>query len=439
MDAGRRMLAGMKLLTVGWCLLASAWVMTARSATVAVHELRCEYRVDPAGMDVRHPRLGWTLTAEERGQRQTAYQVLVASSADRLEPDRVDLWDSGKVASDESVQVEYGGKALASRMRCHWKVRVWDAQDQVSAWSPPAAWTMGLLDASDWHAHWIADAGTNAIVRVARAANGYHSQIAGSADTEKWAVVDLGAPRFIDGIRLFPARPFDWQPDTPGFLFPLRFQVELADQPDFADGRIVIDHTGADVPNPGTNAPSYPFTATRAQFVRLRVTQLPRRDGTNFAFALAELQVLSGGQPVSPGAKATALDTIESGGWSLTHLTDDVLTTVNPPPGEGALPATLLRRAFEVTTPIRRATVYATALGLYELRINGRRVGDQLLAPEWTNYRKRVQVQSQDVTGLLRDGENTPGRHGRRRMVCRETHAGGPRGLRTAASLSATT
>jgi alpha-L-rhamnosidase len=401
------MLAGMNLLKVGLCLLASAWVMTARSATLAVHELRCEYRVDPAGMDVRQPRLGWILESSERGQGQTAYQVLVASSADRLEPDRVDLWDSGKVASDESVQVVYGGKALASRMQCHWKVRVWDVHDQVSAWSPTAAWTMGLLDASDWQAHWIADAGTNAIAQVARAANGYHSQIAGAADTEKWAVVDLGASRFVDGIRLFPARPFDWQPDTPGFLFPLRFQVELADQPDFEDGRTVIDQNGADVPNPGTNAPSYHFEPTRAQFVRLRVTQLPRRDGTNFAFALAELQVLAGGQPVSPGAKATALDTIESSGWSLTHLTDDVLTTVNPTPGEGALPATLLRRAFEVTTPIQRATVYATALGLYELRINGRRVGDQLLAPEWTNYRKRLQVQSQDVTGLLRDGENT--------------------------------
>jgi alpha-L-rhamnosidase len=358
-------------------------------------------------MDVRHPRLGWTLAAEERGQRQTAYQVLVASSVDLLDPGRVDLWNSGKVASDESVQVVYGGKALASRMQCHWTVRVWDAHDQVSAWSPTAAWTMGLLDAADWHAHWIADAGTNAIVQVARPANGYHSQIAGSAATEKWALVDLGAPRLIDGIRLFPARPFDWLPDTPGFLFPLRFRVELAEQPDFADGRTVIDQSSADVPNPGTNAPSYQFTPTRAQFIRLRVTQLPRRDGTNFAFALAELQVLAAGQPVSPGAKAMGLDSIESGGWSLTHLTDGVLTTVNPPPGEGALPATLLRRTFEVTTPIRRATVYATALGLYELRVNGRRVGDQLLAPEWTNYRKRVQVQTHDVTGLLRDGENT--------------------------------
>ena len=402
-----RMLAGMNPRAIGWWFLASVVVVAARPAGFSVNDLRCEYRGDPVGMDVRQPRLGWVLEDEGRGLRQTAYQVLVATRVDRLEPGMADLWDSGKVTSDESVHVVYAGKPLTSRMHCHWEVRVWDAEDRVSGWSAPARWTMGLLDEMDWQADWIADAGTNARVTTIKPANGYHSQFAGSPDTPKWLLLDLGAPQPIDGIRLFPARPYDWQPDTPGFLFPLRFQVEVAESPDLSDGRVVIDNTSRDVPNPGTNAPTYDFAPTRAQFVRLRVTRLPRRDTTNFAFALAELQVLADKQPVSRRANATASDSIESGAWALANLTDNALATVEPAQDDGALPATLLRRAFDVPTQVRRATVYATALGLYELRINGRRVGDHILAPEWTNYRKRVQYQTYDVTELLSTGKNT--------------------------------
>ena len=115
--------------------------------------LRCEYRENPLGIDVVKPRLSWVIEvrgrrSEDRGQRQTAYQVLVASSEELLEQDKGDLWDSGKVESNQSIQVEYAGKPLESRMHCHWKVRVWDqARRKRSPWSAPARWTMGLLEA----------------------------------------------------------------------------------------------------------------------------------------------------------------------------------------------------------------------------------------------------------------------------------------------------
>jgi alpha-L-rhamnosidase len=123
-------------------------------------QLRCEYLADPLGIDVALPRLSWVLQAgspTDRGQRQTAYQVLVASSEAQLANDQGDLWDSGKVASDATIQVEYGGKPLGSRMRCHWKVRVWDRDGGVSDWSKPAAWEMALLKSTDWKAEWIGD------------------------------------------------------------------------------------------------------------------------------------------------------------------------------------------------------------------------------------------------------------------------------------------
>ena len=108
--------------------------------------LRCEYRDNPLGIDVGKPRLSWTISdvrlpaaaagaaqsatgnqqpAMPRGLKQTAYQILVASGEELLAKDKGDLWDSGKVESDECNQIEYAGKPLESRMRCYWKLRVW--------------------------------------------------------------------------------------------------------------------------------------------------------------------------------------------------------------------------------------------------------------------------------------------------------------------------
>jgi alpha-L-rhamnosidase len=119
-------------------------------------DLRCEYAHNPLGVDVSQPRLFWKLESAVRGQRQSAYQILVASSADVLAKDQGDLWDSGKVISDETVQISYKGLPLKSSQQVFWKVRVWDQDGGASAWSRPASWTIGLLSEDDWQARWIA-------------------------------------------------------------------------------------------------------------------------------------------------------------------------------------------------------------------------------------------------------------------------------------------
>jgi len=124
-------------------------------SAATVHNLRCEYLKDPLGIDATKPGLSWVIKSGQRGEVQTAYQVLVASSPQALAKNRGDIWDSGKVASDQSAQVRYSGKPLASRMRCYWKVRVWDRKGKPSAWSQPALWTMGLLSEEDWKGCWI--------------------------------------------------------------------------------------------------------------------------------------------------------------------------------------------------------------------------------------------------------------------------------------------
>ena len=125
-------------------------------ATVQVGTLRCENLANPLGLDAPQPALTWQLAADGRAERQTAYQVLVASAPAELDRGRGDLWDSGKIFSDETAHIAYSGKALASRQACFWKVRVWDQTDRPSAWSTAASWEMGLLQPGDWQAAWIA-------------------------------------------------------------------------------------------------------------------------------------------------------------------------------------------------------------------------------------------------------------------------------------------
>jgi alpha-L-rhamnosidase len=116
--------------------------------------LVCEYRSNPLGIDVTEPRLGWRMQGERAGARQTAYRILAASDQSLLADGAADLWDSGRVESDQSIHVPYTGTRLISRQRVHWQVTVWDERGESAA-SDPAWFELGLLKRSDWKARWI--------------------------------------------------------------------------------------------------------------------------------------------------------------------------------------------------------------------------------------------------------------------------------------------
>ncbi len=202
-------LAALLLAGAGPALLADSNLTAIHPPGVGIlANLSCEYRDNPLGIDVPKPRLSWVIgdvkseisnpkleiprgqeseardqRSGVRGQVQSAYQVLVATTPELLAKDQGDLWDSGKVESGQSNQIEYAGKALDSRRVCHWKVRVWLAHQgitgnkqaktdngqqttdnssdtQPSAWSTPAAWSMGLLKPEDWQAKWVKPPGS---------------------------------------------------------------------------------------------------------------------------------------------------------------------------------------------------------------------------------------------------------------------------------------
>lgn len=131
-----------KIWMMGLLAMMSIAVNVAVAATVS--ELRCEYLRNPLGIGEAVPRLSWIIESARRGEMQTAYQIVVN-----------DAWDSGKVASDASVNVEYAGKPLESGRHYTWKVRVWDQDGKPTAWSAKTRWTMGLLKPEDWTAQWI--------------------------------------------------------------------------------------------------------------------------------------------------------------------------------------------------------------------------------------------------------------------------------------------
>ncbi len=223
-------------------ILALGLAQAAQAIGLNALQLRCEYLDSPLGVDELHPRLSWRVESTERGQKQSAYQIQVASEEKLLKQDRGDLWDSGNVASDETVNIAYAGKPLNSRQACWWKVRVWDKDGKATAWTKPAMWTMGLLNPEDW----------------------------------------------------------------------------------------------------------------KAQFISFRDTRSVFKD-----------------------AKALFLP-----------------------------PAHQYRKEFTANKAIQRATIYATALGVFELHLNGQRVGDVYFAPGWCDYHQRAYYQTYDVTAQIRKGPN---------------------------------
>jgi alpha-L-rhamnosidase len=130
-------------------------------ATLAPVDLRCEGMSDSPVVGAT-PQLSWRVESAQRGQAQSAYHILAASNKELLTNGKGDLWDSGKVSAARSPLVCYAGRKLVAGQRCFWKVRVWDAEGEASAWSEPASWEVAPQTPADWHgARWIDDGREN--------------------------------------------------------------------------------------------------------------------------------------------------------------------------------------------------------------------------------------------------------------------------------------
>jgi len=394
-------------------MLALSGCAALTGSDVAVKKLRCEYRANPLGIDVVEPRLSWILESDQRGQMQTAYQVLVASSEDNLNSNKGDLWNSGKVRSDQSIHIPYNGAEMASRMHCCWKVRAWDKDGKVSAWSEPAFWTMGLLDAEDWKAKWI---GYDA------PAPAYREKPQPDLLTFegcRWVWFPEGEPQKSApiGTRFF-RRDIDIPSDRKIKL--ARFKLAMDNEGTlFVNGQMVQKFSGW--------APPYTLDVTeklKAGVNCLSISAENQGDKPNPAGLAGKLLI----EFESGDAVAILIDhfwkvsNTEQEGWKSSDFDDTAWVDAGEMVEIGAAPwgqiekqdlvlppPPYLRKTFTTDKPIERATVYASALGLYELRINGQRVGEDYFTPGWTDYNKRVYYQTYDVTNLLKSGDNAIG------------------------------
>lgn len=152
--------------------------------------------------------------------------------------------------------------------------------------------------------------------------NGYHSQFAAAADTLKWVRLDFNASTSFDSVRLIPAKPVDWQPDTPGFGFPVRYRIEASNSPDFTQAQVLVDRSQEDQVNPGDDFVTLTFPETTARYLRIVATKLWDRGESHFALALAEIQVMQGEENLALQATVDSLDSIDTDKWRREFLVD---------------------------------------------------------------------------------------------------------------------
>jgi alpha-L-rhamnosidase len=355
---------------------------------VTVAGLTTERRTDPVGIDPARPRLGWRLVSAANGQVQGRYQVTVGSM-----PGGADVWDSGQVVSGQSVDVRYGGPALAGDRTYHWRVRVWDAQGRPSPWSASARFDTGLADpAAEWQADFIGGPAT-----------------AGLGGAE-WIWYPEGDP----AVTAPAAQRF------------FRHTFELA-----TVSRSTLVVTGDDTADVWING-SRVSTSRRATDSWKRATTVDvtaqLRTGTNTVAIAATNSVAgpasiiakltSGGTTVATGSGWRAAQSGPAG-WEQPGFADSAWPAAKVTAGYGAgpwgsqvmvpNPTPYLGKGFAVGKPVARARLFATALGLHDTYLNGARVTAERLAPGWTDYNDRLQYRVYDVTERLRQGNNTLG------------------------------
>ncbi len=387
---------------------------------VTVADLRCEYLVNPLGLDQPQPRLSWKLmpaTPTSRGTAQTAYQVLVASSPELLLRGQADLWDSGQVVADQSVHVPYGGKPLTSGINCWWKVRVWDQEESESEWSEPAHWSMGLLEHKDWEsAQWVG---------------------LDETDDPGLEITDVKAASWL------------WYPegnaahDAPTETRYFRRDVSIPADRKIA--RAICFFTGDDQCVFYVNGAQVGVGHGHPGLVGVEVTGNLRSGVNHLAVAATNMPA---DVPNNPGGWIAALRVEFVTGpplvvhsdrsWKCTKVIQDGWQTApfDQPDWQAAqelgqagiapwgipwkdrwhsehrrLPGRYLRREFDldVDKKIQRATAHVCGVGFFDLHVNGTRVGNQLMNPALTGYDKRLLYDTLDVTELLTSGTNAIG------------------------------
>jgi alpha-L-rhamnosidase len=378
--------------------------------------LKCDSLVEPLGIDSPKPLFSWQLQDKGWGAKQSAYQILVSSRPATSGQLKANIWDSGRIASEQSIDLAYGGPALEAQRRYFWQVRVWDKDGKPYPLSDPSWWETGLLFPANWKAKWIGYEGqelrsireagaiwiTNAVVPNYTTRGDTHHNFRFAFPLQKpikravlYATGEDTVAAWANGIQVMHAEPL-----TPWKQMPWKRYVrkDVTSQLHQGQNLLAIGATHYDVPN-GRDG------ELQTQFPMSMCLYLQMEDGSVLVLTSATL-----------GWKA-AMNA--PGDWYAKQFNDSSWKDAEPfspkgsaagdsevgnpiPPG----PVMTLRRAFEEPKAIVSARLYATALGAYKFHINGEAVGDQILSPGWMDFRQHVPYQVYDVTRQLKIGKN---------------------------------
>jgi hypothetical protein len=359
------------------------------------------------GIDDTNPRLSWQLSASAPGQRaqgETAYQIQVASSATLLASNQPDLWDSGQVISAQPFNVAYAGSPLASAQQVFWQVRIWDQSNSVSAWSPVATWTMGLLNKSDWQGGWLASTnssgfsltgcnwiwypeGNPASSAPAGAARYFRKTITVRSDSALTGATllvtaDNAYGTYINGTPVGAGQDYTTVVPT-NVLAALQAGNNLlaiaatnggtTANPAGLIGKLVLNYADGTQTNILMDATWKTSKTLQSNW------QLLSFNDTTWSNAL-----VLGSYGISPWGTGVTVQSTNNG-----------------------LP--IFRRQFTVNPGLQRAVIYICGLGQYELSANGTKVGNALLAPNWSLYTQTCLYDTLDLTAYLTNGNNAVG------------------------------
>jgi alpha-L-rhamnosidase len=395
-------------------LLAALHLPAQTAAIAGPAGLRVDNLPTALGIDDPAPKFSWLLHDPARGAKQTAYEVDVATTADLLKANKPDVWTSEKIDAAQSLNVKYSGPELKPSTRYFWRVTVWGANGKAYPPSAPSWWETGLLSESAWTANWIGyETAEEAAVRSATSnwiANPDLATLAAERKKQQRfayrTIVNLTQPvksavlyatgqetaaAWVNGAQVMEQEPLPPYMDLPWKKF---VRADVTAKLSAGANTLAIETLFyLDNPDGTPESTAPPMIATLV---------IEYADGTWASF----------------GTDATWKTAIHAAaGWTATRYDDSGWKpAVVVPDGAEAnghpwIPDSVkaLRSSFNLSKPVKSARLYATALGDYGIFLNGKRVGDQVLSPGWTDYRERVYYQTYDVTTYVGEGENAIG------------------------------
>jgi len=408
------------------CLFTASWIGLSAPITASAAEglqkpadLKCDDLATPIGLDTPQPQLSWQLRDGRFGARQTAYEIEVATKPDLLTSDKADVWDSGRVASDKSVGVEYAGPSLKPEQRYYWRVKIWDKDGKAYPASNVTWWETGLMQAGEWRGKWIGfEEPEEKAVRLSDAVwitneggtgsassdtqHDFRYQFTLSSAVRKAHLYVTGrdtAAVWVNGKQVLATDSLPPYKQTPWKRYKM---VDVTPQVQQGSNLLAVG-----ILLYATSTGSSYTTATATTTPMIACLYLEMADGSEKVIRSDETWKAMLNAPAGWSAPSFSADSWKN---AVRYVSNDPLqqgSEIGRPWPNG--PVKMLRKSIDLEKTVRSARLYATALGAYKFWINGKVVGTQILSPGWTDYRFRVPYQVYDVTAAVKAGQNAIG------------------------------